>query len=253
LDSAVKRNPHELHFLSVRENETYGEPFSPIHELHCLMFALATLISLSVVFSLQARSPKRHSGQNAGTFDYYMLVLSYAPDFCAEPGGNKDPRECGKGRKVGFVVHGLWPQDETGRGPENCGPARPVAQDIVSATLSYVPSASLIQHEWSAHGTCSGFDSAAYFALLRKARDSVKIPDELNQPGQQARFSQADIQAKLASANQSFSQGSFRISCYRDENLQEVRVCLNKDLSPRACTASAGQCPVNAVTLQPVR
>jgi ribonuclease T2 len=222
-------------------------------KLLCLIFALATFISLTVVFSLQARSPKRHSGQNAGTFDYYMLVLSYAPDFCAEPGGNKDPRECGKGRKVGFVVHGLWPQDETGRGPENCGPARPVAQDIVSATLSYVPSASLIQHEWSAHGTCSGLDSAVYFALLRKARDSVKIPDELNQPGQQARFSQADIQAKLASANQSFSQGSFRISCYRDENLQEVRVCLNKDLSPRACTASAGQCPVNTVTLQPLR
>ena len=222
-------------------------------KLHCRIFALATLISLSVVFSLQARSPKRHSGQNAGTFDYYMLVLSYAPDFCAEPGGNKDPRECGKGRKVGFVVHGLWPQGETGRGPENCGPARPVAQDIVSATLSYVPSASLIQHEWSAHGTCSGLDSAGYFALLRKARDSVKIPDELNQPGQQVRFSQADVQAKLASANQSFSQGSFRLSCYRDENLQEVRVCLNKDLSPRACTASAGQCPVNTVTLQPVR
>lgn len=182
-----------------------------------------------------------------------MLVLSYAPDFCAEPGGDKDPRECGKGRQVGFVVHGLWPQDETGRGPENCAPARPVAQDIVSATLSYVPSASLIQHEWSAHGTCSGLDSASYFALLRRARDSVKIPEELNQPGRQARFSQADIQARMASANKSFSQDSFRISCYRDDNLQEVRICLNKDLSPRACTASAGQCPVNTVTLQPVR
>jgi len=225
----------------------------PSPRLDWRILALATLISLSVALSLQARSPKRHSGQNGGTFDYYMLVLSYAPDFCAEPGGNKDPRECGKGRHVGFVVHGLWPQDETGRGPENCGPARPVSQDIVSATLSYVPSGSLIQHEWSAHGTCSGLDTASYFALLRKARDSVKIPDELNQPGQQARFSQADIQTRMASANQAYSQNSFRISCYRDDNLQEVRVCLNKDLSPRACTVSAGQCAVDTVTLQPVR
>ena len=57
----------------------------------------------------------------AQSFSYYMLVLSYAPDFCAEPGGNKDFRECGTGRKVGFIVHGLWPQGDNSRGPENCG------------------------------------------------------------------------------------------------------------------------------------
>jgi ribonuclease T2 len=182
-----------------------------------------------------------------------MLVLSYAPDFCAEPGGNKDPRECGSGRHVGFIVHGLWPQGETGRGPENCGPARPVSEDIVRTMLRYIPTPSLIQHEWRAHGTCSGLDAPSYFALLRKARDSVKIPDDLNQPGAQLSISPADIESRMAGANQSFNRESFRVSCYRDNSLQEVRVCLNKDLSPRACTASAGQCPVNTVTLEPVR
>jgi ribonuclease T2 len=182
-----------------------------------------------------------------------MLVLSYAPDFCAEPGGNKDPRECSKGRHIGFVVHGLWPQGDTGRGPENCGPASPVSQDTVRATLSYIPTPSLIQHEWTAHGTCSGLDAASYFALLRKARDSVKMPDELNQPSRQVAFRQTDIESKMASVNPSFSQNSFRVSCYRDNTLQEVRVCLNKDLSPRSCTASAGHCDANTLTLQPVR
>ena len=217
------------------------------------ILALAALISLFAALSLEARSSRRHSGQNVGDFSYYMLVLSYAPDFCAEPGGNKDPRECGSGRHVGFMVHGLWPQGETGRGPENCGPARPVSQDIVSSMLSYIPSASLIQHEWSAHGTCSGLDTRSYFALLRKARDSVKIPDDLNQHGGKVTISPADIESRMASANRSFNRDSFRVSCYRDNSLQEVRVCLNKDLSPRACTVSAGQCPVNTVTLQPVR
>ena len=60
-------------------------------------------------------------------FSYYMLVLSYAPDFCNQPQGDKDPRECGVGRHVGFIVHGLWPQGETSRGPENCGSAVPVS------------------------------------------------------------------------------------------------------------------------------
>src|SRR5689334_353915 len=72
-------------------------------------------------------------------FDYYMLVLSYAPDFCAQPTGNKDPRECGAGRRLGFIVHGLWPQDENGRGPQNCGNARPVSAAIIQATLQYIP------------------------------------------------------------------------------------------------------------------
>jgi ribonuclease T2 len=217
------------------------------------ILAVLALAGMPVALSLQARTSRKHPGQNTGAFSYYMLVLSYAPDFCAEPGGNKDFRECGTGRHIGFVVHGLWPQGETGRGPENCGPARPVSQDIVSATLPYIPTPSLIQHEWSAHGTCSGLDAASYFAMLRKARDSVKIPDELNQAGAQVRFSPADIESKMATANTSFDKDSFRVSCYRDNNLQEVRVCLNKDLFSRACTASAGECVANTVTLQPVR
>jgi ribonuclease T2 len=217
------------------------------------ILAVVVATSLSLTLSLKARSSRRRSVRNAGPFSYYMLVLSYAPDFCAEPGGNKDFRECGLGRHVGFVVHGLWPQSDTGRGPENCGPARPVSQDIVSAMLSYIPTPSLIQHEWTAHGTCSGLDAASYFALVRKARDSVKIPDQLNQPSRQIQFSPADIRSKIAAANASFNPDSFRVSCYRDNNLQEVRVCFDKDLSPRTCTASAGQCIASTVTLQPVR
>jgi ribonuclease T2 len=214
--------------------------------------AVTALASLCGAVSLEAQ-PSRQQGQNAGAFSYYMLVLSYAPDFCAEPGGDKEPQECGAGRHIGFVVHGLWPQSNTGRGPENCGSTNPVAQEIISATLSYIPTESLIQHEWKAHGSCSGLDAAPYFALVRKARDSITIPDELNQPSQRIQFSQSDIQAKMATANKSFTRDAFRASCYRDNNLQEVRVCLSLDLSPRTCTASAGQCSANTVILQPVR
>ncbi len=215
--------------------------------------ALAFLASLCITFSMQARTHRRHADQPPGSFSYYMLVLSYAPDFCAEPAGDKDPRECGAGRHVGFVVHGLWPQNNTGRGPENCGSASPVSQSIIRATLPYIPTESLIQHEWLAHGTCSGLDAASYFAALRKARDSVRIPSDLNQPGRQVQLSPAQIETMMAKANPSFNPEAFRISCYRDDSLQEVRICLNKDLSSRVCTASAAHCNASAVTLLPVR
>jgi ribonuclease T2 len=213
---------------------------------------LAVLICLFAVTAATARSRKKRP-QGDATFSYYLLSLSYAPDFCAQPTGDKDPRECGSGRRVGFVVHGLWPQGENSRGPENCGPARPVAQDIVRSTLAYVPTESLIQHEWASHGTCSGLSAADYFALVRRARDLVKIPADLNAPASQLHLSPAEIEAKLAAANPNFPRGAFRVSCYRDAELQEVRIAFDKDLAPRAAGGSAGSCAAGTVLLHPVR
>ena len=215
-------------------------------------FIAALLVCLLLAGIAQAKSSKKKTSTSK-QFSYYLLVLSYAPDFCDQPQGDKDPRECGAGRHVGFVVHGLWPQGETSRGPENCGKASPVAKAVIQATLSYIPTESLIQHEWAAHGTCSGLSAADYFALLRKARDSVTLPPELNQPPQKLQSSPAQIESKIAAANPSFPKTAFRTSCYKDAELQEVRVCLAKDLSPRACGPSAGECTDTNVTLLPVR
>jgi ribonuclease T2 len=215
--------------------------------------ATAAIIGLVLAGAAQAKSHRRKTADGNSTFAYYLLSLSYAPDFCSEPQGVKDPRECGSGRHIGFVVHGLWPQGENGRGPERCGNASPVAESIVQIMLKYIPTESLIQHEWTNHGTCSGLSAGDYFAAVRKARDLVSLPNDLNQPGRQLQLSPAQIEAKLAAANPTFPASAFRTSCYPDAGLQEVRICFSKDLSPRACTASAGECERNPVTLQPVR
>jgi ribonuclease T2 len=205
----------------------------------------ALLLWLFVMGNVPAQSRRQD-------FSYYMLVLSYAPDFCAEPGGNKDSRECGAGRRLGFIVHGLWPQGEDSRGPELCG-GSPVSEAIIQATLSYIPLPSLIQHEWATHGTCSGLSAADFFAALRRARDTVKLPADLSQPSQKLQLSPAQVESKLAAANPSFPAAAFRTSCYKDAELAEVRVCLNRDLSPRACGSSAGECRASSVTILPVR
>ena len=216
----------------------------------------AALCFILFTTSATARSHKKKRSDNAsaqsGNFSYYLLSLSWAPDFCAGPTGDKDPRECGKGRKVGFVVHGLWPQGENSRGPEKCGPARPVSQAIIASTLKYIPTESLIQHEWANHGTCSGLSSADYFAAVRKARDSVKIPQELAAPSQEQQLSASQIEAEFAAANPNFPKAAFRVSCTRGQ-LQEARICFNKDLSPRDCTDSAGECSINQMVVLPVQ
>ena len=218
--------------------------------MYRMLFRIAALTALGSIaaVALLAKKPKP---KPASSFAYYMLVLSYAPDFCDQSSGVKDPRECGNGKNIGFVVHGMWPQGETTRGPENCG-GSPVANSIVQTMLQYIPTESLIQHEWSTHGTCSGLSADDYFAAIRKARDSVKIPVELTSTAKQS-LNPADIEAKVAAANPSFPKTAFRTSCYSaNKELQEVRICLNKDLSPRACGSSAGECSIKPVTLLPV-
>ncbi len=94
--------------------------------------------------------------------------------------------------------------------------------------------------------------AANYFALVRRARDMVKIPDELAAPDTQLRISSSEVEDKLAAANPNFHSGAFRVSCYRDTELQEVRIALNKDLSPRVYGSGGGSCGTT-LQIRPVR
>ncbi len=52
-------------------------------------------------------------------YDFYLLNLSWSPEFCHS---HPDSPECAA--HPGFVVHGLWPQNNDGTYPEHC-PSRP--------------------------------------------------------------------------------------------------------------------------------
>lgn len=193
----------------------------------------------------------RRAGSDRGDFDYYLLSLSWAPDFCALPNAPKGGAECGKDAHAGFVVHGLWPQLETGRGPERCGSGQTLSRELVERMLAYIPSEGLIRHEWSTHGVCAGLSPIDYFAMIRKARDSLKIPGDFQNQHRQIRLSSSEIEAEFAGVNPGYPRTAFRATCASGA-LQEVRVCLSKDLNPRACSASAGECRSGSMLIRPV-
>ena len=115
-----------------------------------------------------------------------------------------------------------------------------------------MPTESLIQHEWATHGTCTGLTASDYFTFVRRARDMVKIPNELAAPTRQLQLNPEEIEARMAAANPNFPRGAFRVSCYRDGELQELRIALNKDLSPRVYGSGGGSCRTT-VLIKPVR
>ena len=184
-------------------------------------------------------------------FDYYVLALSWAPDFCAQPGAAAgNPKECAPGRRVGFIVHGLWPEAVAGRSPESCGVAKRVPKPVVDFALRDIPAPGLIQHEWATHGTCTGLNPFDYFSSIAQARAAVQIPVQITSIEDEVRESPGQIESQFAAANPAFPRAAFRASCPRGA-LHEMRICFDKNLKPQACTASVEECRAPAVIIRP--
>jgi ribonuclease T2 len=191
---------------------------------------------------------KHHHHDDLGVnFDYYLLSLSWAPNYCKNHPSDHSS-ECSGGHTA-FVLHGLWPQSNGGLPPMSCSNGSPVAAATVDHMLNYMPTRALIQHEWQKHGTCSGLTAQDYFAKVEKAYKNVHVPDQYSKLGREQQFSVSDIEKNFADVNGAPPQ-AFRISCHA-EDLVGVDVCLDKNLQYRACTQSVRECPVNQVDMRP--
>lgn len=193
---------------------------------------------------------KRHKPAGDETFDYYLLSLSWAPNYCADhPGDNSS--ECRTGNHTAFVLHGLWPSSNSGAQPMSCAPARPVAADTVRRMLNFFPSRGLIQHEWEKHGTCSGLSAQEYFGKAEKAFTAVKLPARYRNLDHTQQIATSDVERDFAAENNA-PKDAFRLSCHAGA-LVSVEACLDKNLQYQACPASARECPSSQVSLAPVK
>ena len=214
--------------------------------------ALFLLALLALVGSATARH--RHSSEAVpGTFDYYLLSLSWSPAFClSDPGAS----ECAGPRRFGFIVHGLWPQYEQGW-PENCDVHEQVPDSVISSISDIMPARGLIYHEWSAHGTCSGLDPTDFFSLVRSAYATIAIPASFSGGPRPVEQTPAAVTAAFVHANPQLGAASIVVICGGQgaPRLREVRICLDRSLKPRACSAAAvrGVCQAATLIVPPIR
>ena len=168
----------------------------------------------------------------SGNFDFYVLALSWSAGFCEKVDWSHD--QCEPGRGLGFVVHGLWPQYERGY-PSNCeGPSTPSTIALERADGLY-PDRRLARYEWRKHGTCTGKSPSDYFADVARARTAVTIPEAFTKPTGAQTFAPIDIERAFYAANPRLRPGMMTVGCRRGV-LEEVRICLSKDLREfRAC------------------
>jgi ribonuclease T2 len=220
---------------------------------HPLKSAVLLLLAL-LAFAMSASARHRKSpGSEPGTFDYYLLSLSWSPAFClSDPGA----AECNGPRRFGFIVHGLWPQNEKGW-PENCNVHQQVPESVVSSVSDIMPARGLVDHEWSAHGTCSGLGAKEFFALVRRAYTGIAVPASLSGVTHEVEESPSAIAAEFLHANPTLAAQSIVVTCSRQDapRLREVHICLDRELNSRACSADAvrGACRAATLIIPPIR
>jgi ribonuclease T2 len=190
---------------------------------------LALALAALVVCVLCATPLRAQQKGEPGHFDFYLLDMPWGPEFC----GIADvSHECHAQR--GFVLHGLWPQNDDGSYPVFCsseaGPADP------RANLDITPDLALLKHEWTKHGTCSGVGPQRFFTMEHRAFASMHIPPALQHARQALEMSPGAILDLFYKANPQMPRGSLLVSC-RQHQLTAVEACFTRDLRPMRCRA----------------
>jgi ribonuclease T2 len=196
--------------------------------------------------------PRPSGASQPGDFDFYVFSLSWSPGFCA--GDDKGRSQCAVGANLGFVVHGLWPQYNHGF-PSDCGPSgRYPSRIALQSVEGLFPDEGLARYEWRKHGTCSGKSPADYFADVRRAHDTVKIPSQFLSANREQSWTPIDIERAFIAANPRLRPGMLAVACQHG-NLEEVRICFSKDLRDfQICPEVARSgCRLGNVSVPPMR
>ncbi|WP_069298917.1 ribonuclease T2 family protein [Neptunicoccus sediminis] len=210
------------------------------------------LLSLLVIAAATA-TPARAQGSRPGTFDYYVMALSWSPNWCALEGDARNSPQCAPQKDHGWVLHGLWPQQERGW-PSYCSAnTRAPSRAMTAAMADIMGTGGLAWHQWKKHGTCSGLSADDYYALSREAYARVNRPEVLRKLDRTITLPARVIEDAFLDANPDLQAEQITVTC-KSNHIQEVRICLTRDLTPRRCGVDAlRDCTARKAVLNPIR
>ncbi len=183
-------------------------------KVHVTKFLLSLFIAFIVCKPLLAAEQK--------SFDFYVLSLSWSPEFC-----DSHPRERQCGRGYGLVLHGVWPQYQSGY-PQSCRKTRMPAR-LAREFADLYPSEKLVFHEWKKHGTCSELTPRAYLQFSQKLKQGFIEPTALKNLTKPLRTTATQLKQQIVSTNPYLNSEAIAFSCAGSGRfLQEIYVCLDK-------------------------
>ena len=185
-----------------------------------------------VMLWLLTALPALAEGEKAGEFDYYVLSLSWSPNWCQLEGNARQSEQCEEDH--GWILHGLWPQFHRGY-PSYCrtierAPSRGMTADMADI----MGTSGLAWHQWKKHGTCTGLNAADYYALSREAYGRITRPAVFRKLDQSVKLPARVVEQAFLKDNPQIEPDGLTVTC-RDGHIQEARICLSRDLDPVPC------------------
>ncbi|WP_423602731.1 ribonuclease T2 family protein [Sphingomonas sp. MS122] len=165
----------------------------------------------------------------------YTLALTWNPGFCRQP-VHRGQFQCEPVNRFGFVLHGLWPDGRDSTWPQYCAPSPRIPDAEIRRNLCVMPSAALQRHQYAKHGTCSGLPPSAYFARARGVYAAIRYPD-MDALSRRQGLTAGQFAAAFARVNPGMTPAMLRVRAGRDRWLDELWLCLDTRLRPRACPA----------------
>lgn len=173
-------------------------------------------------------------GERAGEFDYYLVALSWSPNWCLREGNARGSPQCAPGEKHGWILHGLWPQFHRGY-PSYCQTIERAPSRRMTAEMADIMGTSgLAWHQWKKHGSCTGLSASAYYELSRKAYAVVNRPEIFRQLEREVKLPAAVVEEAFLKANPELEADGVTITC-RNAQIHEARICLSRALEPVPC------------------
>ncbi|SFE76767.1 ribonuclease T2 [Sulfitobacter brevis] len=192
------------------------------------------LLALLISLTLLCAGPASAQSNRAGAFDYFVVSLSWSPNWCRLEGDARRSPQCAEDTGHGWVLHGLWPQYNRGY-PSYCQTAeRPPSRSMTSAMADIMGTSGLAWHQWKKHGTCTGLSAEGYFALSRAAYHKISRPAVFRQLDKLVKLPASVVEEAFLKANPTMEPDGVTVTC-RDAHIQEVRICLSRSLDPVPC------------------
>lgn len=207
----------------------------------------------ALIVALLLAAPAVAQEERPGDFDYYVLALSWSPNWCAREGDARGAEQCAARHDHGWTLHGLWPQYHRGW-PDYCRTGEaPPSRAMTAAMADIMGSSGLAWHQWKKHGTCSGLSAQDYFTLSRRAYESVTRPELFRRLKAPVRLPAAVVEDAFLKANPELAPDMLTITC-RDGHIQEARLCLSRALAPVPCGRDVVRdCSLTDALFRPVR
>jgi len=144
---------------------------------------------MTLVISCIAANVQAQPAANVGS---YIFALSWSPGFCDMEGDRERRPECRRGANLGFVIHGLWANDNNGQ-EIICDGGDDLSDRGKSRASAVFSDTGRANHEWKAHWSCLGVSEDDFVDAVTKARALISIPESLAAPSAPQSLDPEDI------------------------------------------------------------